>query len=162
LIATGGDNPADLAIMRTADHDYKPVHTLIGHRDWVFGAAWVTDRHVVTGSRDQSVSLWQVDPDDVALGDAPTVLNHDYYSKSMKRKFEGKVREVKYDSSRGYVAALSTSCAVQLMDPGRDLRTLRSVSCKTNVTVQFWPFERGRVVEICSHRVQSQLPTCTA
>ena len=28
--------------------------------DWLFGAAWVTDRHVVTCSRDKSVKLWHV------------------------------------------------------------------------------------------------------
>ena len=35
------------------------VHTQ-GHVDWLFGAAWVTERHVVTCSRDKSVKLWHV------------------------------------------------------------------------------------------------------
>lgn len=28
--------------------------------DWVFGVTWVSDRHLVTGSRDQSVALWSI------------------------------------------------------------------------------------------------------
>ncbi len=51
MVATGGSEPSDCAVLRLPD--FQPVQTLVGHQDWLFGAAWVSDRHLVTGSRDQ-------------------------------------------------------------------------------------------------------------
>ena len=51
MVATGGSEPSDCSVLRLPD--FQPVQTLVGHQDWLFGAAWVSDRHLVTGSRDQ-------------------------------------------------------------------------------------------------------------
>ena len=42
-----------------------------GHKDWLFGAAWVTERHLVTCSRDRSVKLWQINEDGPAVCSTP-------------------------------------------------------------------------------------------
>ena len=125
LLATGGMDPADCVVLRT--EDWSPVTTLIGHRDWLFGCPWVSDRHVVTGSRDGAVALWNVNPDE-NIGGPPTVQEYDYFNtKQMKRKYQSKVREVKYDRKLGLVAGLGTEGVVKLHDPILDLRAVRTV-----------------------------------
>lgn len=46
--------------------------------DWLFGVAWVTDRHLVTCSRDKSVKLWEVAEGGPAVNETPlhTALLH--------------------------------------------------------------------------------------
>jgi WD repeat-containing protein 40A len=140
LIATGGTDPADCDIIRTAN--WTPVATLVGHRDWLFGAAWVTDRHVVTGSRDGSVALWDVNfacgPDGPAFapgnGDeaqqitwAP-IIEYSYHNpQHMKRKFGGRVRDIKFEPEQRLVAALDTDGVIKVMDPASGLRIVRTV-----------------------------------
>lgn len=46
----------------------------------------------------------------------------------MKRKFAGKVRDVKYSQESGMVAALSIGC-VKLLDPASDLKVTQTVRC---------------------------------
>lgn len=93
----------------------------------------MTDRHVVTGSRDQSTALWTIADEEVnnTCG-PPSVQEYDYNNRMcMKRKYQGKVREVKYDHSLGLVAALANNGFVVLQDPGMDLRVVRRVRFKT-------------------------------
>ena len=45
----------------------------------------------------------------------------------MKRKYDGKIRELKYDKQLGLVAGLGTEGVVKLHDPIADLRVLRTV-----------------------------------
>lgn len=124
LLATGGTDPADCVVLRTSD--YSPVTTLIGHTDWLFGTAWVSDYHLVTASRDRSIALWKVDPDE-NIGLPPTVQKYEPNGPYMKKKYEGKVRELKYDKDLRLVAGLGTDGVVKLHDPTMDLRVIRTV-----------------------------------
>lgn len=125
LLATGGTDAADCVVLRTSD--YSPVTTLIGHRDWLFGNAWVSDRHLVTGSRDRAMALWTINPDE-NIGLPPTVQEYNYHSPQMKKKYEGKVREVKYDRDLRLVVGLGTEGVVKLHDPNLGLRVLRTLT----------------------------------
>ena len=59
-------------------------YCLQGHLDWVFGAAWVSDRHLVTGSRDGAMALWNIQQQEEY-----SVLHKDFNNKKdMKRKFK--------------------------------------------------------------------------
>jgi len=55
------------------------------------------------------------------------VTTFDFF-RDMKRRFAGKVRDVKYNAALGMVAALDTSGFVKLMDPITGLRVVRAVS----------------------------------
>lgn len=64
-----------------------------GHLDWVFGSAWVSDRHLVTGSRDGALALWDIpEPSAGSAGGQegqPAVVRKCYEDKKdMKRKFK--------------------------------------------------------------------------
>ncbi|BDA46679.1 DDB1- and CUL4-associated factor 12 [Coccomyxa sp. Obi] len=127
LLATGGANPSDCQILAVRDggaadaapgaQQLAPVQTLVGHTDWVFGIAWVTDRHVVTGSRDQHVKLWKVDtepgcsPNQQPLVSEVPALSHTREERNYK------VRDVKFSPSLGRLATLTTNGCVQFWDP---------------------------------------------
>lgn len=126
MVATGGSEPADGAVLSLPD--FQPIQTLVGHQDWVFGCAWVSDRHLVTASRDQSVALWSI-PE---AGSSAPPAQYQFPagqpgSAGLLRRFEGKVRDVKYDFDTCRLAALSTEGCVKLLDTARGLRTVRSV-----------------------------------
>ncbi|KFM25623.1 DDB1- and CUL4-associated factor 12 [Auxenochlorella protothecoides] len=107
LVATGGDNPADAVVLDRAT--WRPVATLVGHLDWVFGLAWLSDAHLVTASRDAS--------DYGRHGD-------------FRKSFGGKVRGVEYDAATRTLATLSLEGAVRLHDPGDNLRLIRRIDLK--------------------------------
>ena len=48
-----------------------PRPPIQGHKDWLFGAAWVTERHLISCSRDKSVKLWQINVDGPSVCSTP-------------------------------------------------------------------------------------------
>lgn len=48
MLATGGHNVNDCLLLDVPS--MEPVATIQGHDDWLFGAAWISNRHVVTGT----------------------------------------------------------------------------------------------------------------
>eukprot|EP00270_Netrium_digitus_P010863 TRINITY_DN3393_c0_g1_i1.p1 TRINITY_DN3393_c0_g1~~TRINITY_DN3393_c0_g1_i1.p1 ORF type:complete len:381 (+),score=20.54 TRINITY_DN3393_c0_g1_i1:161-1303(+) len=105
LLATGGQNPNDIAIFSLPA--FEPVAILSKHQDWMFAAAWVTDSILVTGSRDKTVKLWNVKGDSF-VNTQPLVERTDHLEK---------VRDLKYNAEIEKLATLSHDGTCKIWDP---------------------------------------------
>lgn len=115
LLATGGAEAHDCQIFSLPD--LKPTVTLRSHRDWIFGAAWVDDCALVTGSRDATLKLWKLPGNDGRVLDSPISTNSEH---------EGKVRDVKFDATVKQLASLGcVDATVRVWDP--QLQHVRTV-----------------------------------
>jgi len=127
LLATGGENPAEVAIFDVAS--MSPIFILEGHKDWSFSTAFLNDDRLISGSRDCTVNLWTTQDsgsvyeeeedesdEEFAMEDhcqhvgsmiLPLSYSSKKISRSVKRKtpilskkeHDRKVRNVKYNSS---------------------------------------------------------------
>ncbi|XP_033125183.1 DDB1- and CUL4-associated factor 12-like [Anneissia japonica] len=62
LLATGGDNPNEVAVYKLPN--FEPV--CVGencHEDWIFDITWLDDEFLITGGRDGNLGLFQVTND---------------------------------------------------------------------------------------------------
>ena len=117
LLACGGADVSDcqvFSIGAAATHGapptLTPLRTFVGHTDWLFGLDWVTERHVVTGSRDRSVALWSVDAAGGAgCGDPTPPL-------AVRADKRERVRDVCASRSAGRIVSLGTAGTLRLWD----------------------------------------------
>jgi len=115
-LATGAADSTVCSVLHAKT--FAAVQHFKAHHDWIFGLDWVTDVHLVTGSRDRSVRLWKVD------GDRGDVVHEALYSRSVHKE---KVRDVKYSPEPNRIISFSTDGDVRVWDP-LDLRGILSQS----------------------------------
>lgn len=146
LLATGGTDARDIIILD--GESFKPRVSLLGHTDWVFGCAWISDTVVVSASRDCRVALWNVKSEhqDLSTSQTDPLMNHKVlrYREGenqhstiggdkninkgvlMTERYPSRMREVKYEPTNGFVAALCGDSSVKLLDPCENLRKIRT------------------------------------
>ena len=153
-LATGGENPCDVAVFSVAGDDdeargagkdlLKPSALLVGHRDWMFGVDWITDNVLASGSRDTTVRVWSV-PDSsessevLRGGDARRGGNgvpEIRVPVACIRAHANRVRDVKYVRGARRLASLCVDGTVAFTDPEtmsvsetRRLRSRRELMC---------------------------------
>ncbi|KAL3151622.1 hypothetical protein ABBQ38_012613 [Trebouxia sp. C0009 RCD-2024] len=121
MLAVGGAAPTDCQTFHIQHHNgtyptFTPAQCLVGHQDWLFGVTWLTDRHLVTASRDHTVKLWCTDDPNGSTGYKPLETRWDHKTK---------VRDVKYCRETLKLATLGTDGILNLWDP--NLTHLQSV-----------------------------------
>jgi hypothetical protein len=134
MFATGGTDPADLLIMDAVS--MKPKVCLIGHKDWIFGTAWVTDSHVVSASRDCSVGLWNVKLEEKGMPSTDpnfpqsSVIRYQENEEGdgvvFNGDFSARIRDVKFCDTTEKLAVLSSDGGVRIMDPFAELAKVKS------------------------------------
>jgi len=107
MLVTGGMDPSDCVVYKLPS--LTPVQTFVGHSDWAFGVTWVSNDMFVSGSRDSTVKLWKVGGcDGRAVNDEPVCS---------RSAHAGKVRDLRYSVSQGYMATLSSDETCKIWDP---------------------------------------------
>lgn len=101
LIATGGQEPEDIMVL--SQFDFRPQGLLRGHKDWVFGIAWLDHRILVSGSRDSLVMVWNIDNLQRGL----------CLPSEARAGHKDKVRDLCVDAVRSKFASLSADATVK-------------------------------------------------
>jgi WD repeat-containing protein 40A len=122
LLAVGSGKPTQY-IQIYALPTFDPVAILSGHKDMVFSVDWVTDTLLVSGSRDMSVSLWDLQ-DRGYFTETATMVNGETIPIigpcNTMQEHRGKVRDLKYNKKTRQAATLSTDGYVKLFDVSHD------------------------------------------
>eukprot|EP00228_Micromonas_bravo_P003827 CAMPEP_0203005376 /NCGR_PEP_ID=MMETSP1401-20130829/2920_1 /ASSEMBLY_ACC=CAM_ASM_000894 /TAXON_ID=38833 /ORGANISM="Micromonas pusilla, Strain CCAC1681" /LENGTH=530 /DNA_ID=CAMNT_0049747001 /DNA_START=129 /DNA_END=1718 /DNA_ORIENTATION=+ len=155
-LATGGENPRDVAVFSASLGDeaslsshasrrlLTPSALLVGHRDWVFGVDWITDNVLASGSRDATVRIWSV-PDGGASNSPDRETKRGVSSGAIPeirepvasiRAHADRVRDVRYARRARRLVSLSVDGTVAFTDPEvmaaidtRRLRSRRELMC---------------------------------
>jgi WD repeat-containing protein 40A len=162
LFATGGTDPADTVVIDSSTLETKV--SLVGHRDWMFGLAWVTDCHLVTGSRDCSLAMWDISPCYNDYDSYPFVIHskdvtigEEYQEESggdfVKIDFSSRVREVKFSAETSTLAVLTSDASIKLLDPRREMAKIRSFYLPNSLEPVCMAYDCNKVAVGCLDRV---------
>jgi len=119
LLATGGFNPSEIAIFSLPS--LLPLYTLEGHTDWLFGAAFIDDNILVSGSRDCTCNIWRIDSDQSDCVDSnsiPSSITTSIYPLKSTKAHSLKVRDLKFNMQTKQFASLSADGYIKFWDPG--------------------------------------------
>jgi WD repeat-containing protein 40A len=105
LLATGAMNPNHIAVYGTPSFD--SVGILEGHTDWVFALQWLDSQTLVSGSRDHTLAVWNLNSDSTYR---PHPVHYDLgvYSPTFRvQDYKDKIRDMRVGSNNRLVTLYS-------------------------------------------------------
>jgi len=133
VLACGASNEAEIAIL--ALPTFETITVLSGHTDWVFGLDFLTDDVIVSGSRDSTIKMWQIQKD------SPTKINRPIIS---AKAHSSKTRDVVTCRIKKKIFSLGTEGEVKEWD-AESFSTIRNIALqdKNEVVCLAYSQERG-------------------
>ena len=141
ILAVGAGRPDeptdDFDIQLFEIPSFHPIGVLRGHTDIIFSFHWIDDSTLVSGARDRSLKIWNIDE----------TLSQDYVSKTFlanlklftpqasQIEHEDKIRDLALDRSLDTVYSLSSDGYVKIWDCSRMSVTSSVSLIHTNETV---------------------------
>ncbi|KAI1278491.1 DDB1- and CUL4-associated factor 12-like protein 1 [Halotydeus destructor] len=119
MLATGGSNANDVAVYSLPSLD--PIY--IGersHKDYIFDLAWLDEQLLVSASRDSSIALWKINPDNLQEAGCSSHFSTKPQCDTAVLKLvvtgADKIRQVMFNQQRMEIVAMSLNASIYAID----------------------------------------------